>query len=74
MIKIINCMSENLDTILAWLWMSMGWLSLGNVIYEFHICSEKYAKRDIRRRIKNGLPPYDNEEGQLYFEFMKDYV
>ena len=66
-------MSESLDTILAWLYMSVSWLSFGAVWYEYYTLSDKYIKKTPKRRIKNNLPPYE-EEGQLYLGFMKDYV
>ena len=68
--KICNMMNRTLEMIFAWTWWSIGWLSFGAVCYEHYALSERHA----RKRIERGLPPYDDEEGQLYLEFMKDYL
>jgi hypothetical protein len=58
-----------LNTLLPPIWISCAIGSLFASCYEYHICSEKYA----RKRIAKGLPPEKYGDGQLYLEFMKDY-
>ena len=62
-------MSKELEILIAWAWWITSWFSLGAVLYECLVPSERHAKR-----IEGGLPPYKNEYGQLYLDFMKDYV
>lgn len=68
-------MSGTLETVFAWTFYGLSFLSFFAVCYEFHVCSERYVKREARRKIKKDLiPPHDYETGQYYFDFMKDYM